>query len=156
MGPPQFLPPGWGDSSNVCHCHLRCVVMKLAGPGAHGPVAVPLPRDSSWGVPGQERGVHSSILLLTLLLPEKCLPPSPEHSRALGGYLRSVSPAALRVQAVPSVPGSPGAQRGLDDRLTGRWCGSGARAGSRPGAAGRGAGVLLVPCVVFPRVTQLS
>lgn len=58
VGPPRFLPPGWGDSSD-CLPLPPPLCAHETDPGAHGAVAVPLPRGSAWGVPGQERAVPS-------------------------------------------------------------------------------------------------
>lgn len=56
-----------------------------------------------------------------------------------------MSPAALRVQAVPSVPGSPGAQRGLmTDSLGG---GAGAGRGLAAGRGQREEGLILLVLV---------
>lgn len=92
-----------------------------------------------------------SILPLTPLLSEKCLPPSPEQSRALGGCVLSVTGCAVG-SGRAFTTGSPGGQRGATTGSPGGAAGAG-----RGLAAGRGqGGRLFVPCVVFSQVTQLS
>lgn len=115
------------------------------GTRAHGAVAVSSPR--------AEHGVCAlhGIPLLTVLLSETCLPPSPEQSGALGEHLLSVSPAGLRfrpcLQDREPSEGRPPAPRSMERERDAGW--------QPPGAAGVGP-VLFVPCVVFPQVTQLS
>lgn len=57
VGPPQFLPRGWGDSSDVCPCHLRSAVMKSEWPRGTRPCHCPAPQGQQLGCPRARSGV---------------------------------------------------------------------------------------------------
>lgn len=105
VGSPQFLPflpVGWGDSSDVCPCHPRCVVMKLQGPGAHGPLPVP--------------SLASSCCRCC---PPKRACPRPRTEQGSRGTPALCGTACAAGSGRAFGTGSPGAQRGVS-QLSGR------------------------------------